>query len=79
MLVIKNKLSLSIDYLYLTRLDLNVENRDKLIDDFYEKVKEHHITELFERTSLDYSIDVMKKSRYAKLRENWKSLYYIMQ
>ena len=73
------ELSLCIDYLYLTRLDLNIEHRDKLIDDFYEKVKEHHITEIFERTSLDYSIDVMKKSRYSKLRENWKSLYYIMQ
>ena len=36
------ELSLSIDYLYLTRLDLNVENRDKLIDDLYEKVKEFY-------------------------------------
>ena len=37
------------------------------------------ITELFERTALEYSIDIMKKSRYCKERNNWYSLYYIMR
>ena len=73
------ELSLSLAYLNITRLPLDYKGRDELVDDFYNAVKEHHITELFERTALDYSIDVMKKSRYAKDRPNWKSLYYIMQ
>ena len=73
------ELSLSLAYLNITRLPLDYEGRDELIDDFYKALKEHQITEIFERTALDYSIDVMKKSRYAKERNNWKSLYYIMQ
>ena len=73
------ELSLNLDYLHITRLPLDTPSRNEMIDDFYECVKFHQITELFERTSLDYSINVMKTSRYAKVRENWKSLYYIMQ
>ena len=49
------------EYLHLVRLDLNYPNRDLLIDEFRNKVTSLKITELFERTALDYSIDVMKK------------------
>ena len=67
------------EYAYLVRLPLDFENRNNLIDEFYEKVKKHHITELMERTALEFSINVMKNSRYAKDRPNWYSLYYIMK
>lgn len=73
------KLILGIEYLYLVRLPLDYLNRNELIDSFSQKVKKHHITELFERTSLEYSIEIMKNSRYAKDRPNWYSLYYIMK
>ena len=73
------KLMLGVEYLYLVRLDLNYPNRNELIDQFKEKLIFHKITEIFERTELNYSIDVMKKSKYAKERENWYSLYYIMR
>jgi hypothetical protein len=73
------KLILGIKYLELVRLPLNTEGRNELIDGFSKLVKKHHITEIFERTSLDYSIEVMKNSRYAKERPNWYSLYYIMK
>lgn len=72
------KLILGMEYAKLVRLE-NSENKNKLVDKFYEKVKKHHITELFERTSLEYSISIMKNSRYAKDRPNWYSLYYIMK
>lgn len=72
-------LRLSIDYMIICRLPLNTPNRNQLIDDFGKRIKEAHITELFERTNLDYSLEVMKKSRYAKERENWYSLYYVMR
>ena len=73
------KLLVGIEYLYLVRLELDYPNRDKLIDHFKEKLLDLRITEIFERTALDYSIEVMKKSRYAKEREDWYSLYYIMR
>ena len=73
------KLILGVKYLQLVRLPLNTEGRNELIDEFSKLVKKHHITELFERTSLEYSIEVMKNSRYAKERPNWYSLYYIMK
>lgn len=73
------KVALGIEYLRLVRLPLDTKNRDKMIDEFYKKVRYHKITELFERTSLDFSIEVMKKSRYCKERKDWYSLYYIMR
>lgn len=72
-------LLLGMQYAYLVRLPMDSEDRNNLIDEFYEKVKKHHITELMERTSLEFSINVMKNSRYAKDRPNWYSLYYIMK
>ena len=73
------KLILGVKYLQLVRLPLDYDGRNGLIDEFSKLVKKHHITELFERTSLEYSIEVMKNSRYAKERPNWYSLYYIMK
>jgi hypothetical protein len=73
------KLLLGMEYAYLVRLSLDAQNRNMLIDELYAKVKKHHITELMERTSLEYSINVMKNSSYAKDRPNWYSLYYIMK
>ena len=60
------KLLLGIEYLYLVRLELNYPDREMLIDNFKEKLLKHRITEIFERTAIDYSINVMKNSRYAK-------------
>lgn len=74
-----DKLIMGLDYLYIVRLPLDFEGRDDLIEQFRNKVIKHKVTEIFERTSMDYSIDVMKKSRYAKERPNWYSLYYIMK
>ncbi len=73
------KLKLGIDYLKVVTLPMEYPNRIQLIDEFKELVKKHHITELFERTSLDLSIEMMKKSQYAKNRDGWYSLYYIMK
>ena len=73
------KLLLGIEYLRLVRLELDYPNNEEKIEQFRTKLLEHKITEIFERTALDYSIDVMKNSRYAKDRPNWYSLYYIMK
>ena len=73
------KLLIGIEYLYLVRLPLNYPNRNDLIDQFKQKIINLRITEIFERTSLEYSIEVMKKSRFAKERKDWYSLYYIMR
>lgn len=72
-------LSLSQDYLEIVRLPLTIENRNKRIDIFNQEIREYGITELFERTNLDYSIEVMRNSQYAKERKDWYSLYYIMK
>ncbi len=74
-----DKLMLSMEYLIIVRKPLNDESRNEMLDKFIVRVKKHHITELFERTELEYSFDVMRKSQYAKNRENWYSLYYIMR
>ena len=73
------KLMLGMEYAYIVRLPLEAQNRNELINKFYEKLKQHHITEIMERTSLEFSINVMKNSRYTKERPNWYSLYYIMK
>ena len=72
-------LNLSQEYLEIVRMPLDAEGRNNRIDEFNIMIRKHGITELFERTNLDYSIEVMKNSRYAKARDNWYSLYYIMK
>ena len=60
-------------------MPLENKERNKLIDKFDDDLRVLGITELFERTNLDYSIQVMKNSLYAKELPNWYSLYYIMK
>ena len=72
-------LELGVRYLELVRMTLEDSSRNVLIDKFDNDIRKYGITELFERTNLDYSIEVMKKSMYAKERPNWYSLYYIMK
>ena len=72
-------LKMSYEYAYLTRLPLDDSRRNDLFIEFKKKVINNHITELFERTDLYYSFDVIKNSRYALDRPNWYSLYYIMK
>ena len=74
-----NVLELGLEYLKLVRLPMNYPHRNELIDDFAKRAKKAGITELFERTSFDLSIQMMKQSQYAKDRKNWYSLYYIMR
>ena len=77
----KRVLALYASFLYLsiTRMPLDSIDRCKKIDNFVILIKELGITELFERTELNYSIKIMKESRYCKDRPNWYSLYYVMR
>ena len=74
-----NVLELGVRYLELVRMPLDISNRNQLIDQFDNDLRQYQITELFERTNLDYSINIMKNSLYAKERPDWYSLYYIMK
>lgn len=74
-----DKLILGMEYAHLVRLDMNHPSRNDQIDIFKEKLINFRYTEIFERTSIDFAIEVMKKSRYAKDRTGWYSLYYIMK
>ena len=74
-----NGLKLSQDYLEIVRTPLDDKSRNNRIDEFNIEIRKQGITELFERTNLDYSIEVMRKSLYAKDRSDWYSLYYIMK
>ena len=70
---------LSIRFLDISRLDMNTEGRDALIEEFYEDLKSFGITEIRERIYLDLSIECMHKHRYVKDRSNEYCLYYVMQ
>ena len=74
-----NIVEIGLRYLELVTMPLENKERNKLIDKFDDDLRVLGITELFERTNLDYSIQVMKNSLYAKERPNWYSLYYIMK
>ena len=77
----KHVLTLYLSYLYLhtVRLSLDEKNRDEEVNKLFSLIKELGVTEIFERTSLEFSENVVRKSRYCKNRENWYSLYYIMK
>ena len=77
----KHILTLYLSYLYLhtVRLCINKKDRDKEVDKLFSLIKELGVTEIFERTSLEFSENVARKSRYCKDRPNWYSLYYIMK
>ena len=68
--------ALSIRYARLTRLPLNIPGRDGQIDDFAADARRLGISELFERRDLEGSFQVMKKSRFARNREEAKPISY---
>ena len=72
-------LEIGLRYLKIVRLPLDYKDRNQLIDAFSNDLRKLGITELMERTNLDYSLNVMRNSLYAKERPNWYSLYYIMK
>ena len=73
--------ALSVEYLQLVRSPLDTPGRNARADALHEKLKKHHITEIFERKDLETSMQVVKNSRYCKERDNpapiW--MYYIMK
>lgn len=70
---------LSITYVRLARMNMEHPQRNELIDAFADQVKSFGITEIMERTNLDISIEIMKRSRYCLDRTGRYSLYYIMR
>lgn len=70
---------LSVLFMKASRLPLDDPERNKLIDELYNKVKAFGISEIRERTHLDISFDILRKSRYAVSKEGEYSLYYIMK
>ena len=56
--------ALSVRYAMLTRLPLDMPDRNAMIDQFSEDAKRLGVTELFERRDFDGSVAVMKASRY---------------
>lgn len=68
--------ALSIRYARLTLLPLDTPGRDELIDAFARDARRLGISELFERRDLEGSFQVMKKSRFARNREEAKPISY---
>ena len=68
--------ALSVRYAHLTRLALDVPDRDQQIDAFAADARRLGITELFERRDLEGSFQVMKKSRFTRNREEAKAISY---
>ena len=70
---------LAITYVHLARMEMDHPQRNELIDAFADQVKSFRITEIMERTNLDLSFEIMKRSRYCLDRTGRYSLYYIMR
>lgn len=70
---------LAVRFLKLTRMELDVSDRQEQIEQFFDDLKHFGITEIMERTSLEVSKECMKVSRYAKEFPINYRLYYIMQ
>ncbi len=70
---------LSIRFLKLARTELDAPCRKEKIEEFFDDVKRHGLTEIMERTSLAVSKQCMLDSRYALDRSQEYSVYYIMQ
>lgn len=73
------KLYLSYLYLYTVRLPLEDVEREEKVNELFTEIANQEVTEIFERTSIEFSKKVVKTSRYAKARDGWYSLYYIMK
>lgn len=70
---------LSVLFMKVSRMDLEKPEREILIDQLYEGVKNFNITEIRERSYLETSFENLRQSRYATSRENEYPLYYIMK
>ncbi len=70
---------LAVRFLILTRMDMDTPGRTAMIEEFFNDVKKHGITEIMERVSLPVSKHAMIISRYAKEFEGEYRVYYIMQ
>jgi hypothetical protein len=70
---------LSVLFMKVSRMDLEKPEREILIDQLYEGVKNFNITEIRERSYLEISFENLRQSRYATSRENEYPLYYIMK
>lgn len=68
--------ALSVRYAKLTRLPLDAPGRDAQIDAFAADVRRLGVSELFERRDLEGSFLAMKKSRFARNREDAKAISY---
>ncbi len=69
---------LSVTYTKLVRMPLGAPNRDTLIDGFGRLCKKHGLTEISERAYLDWSLQMMKKSRHNTDRTGKFHVYYRM-
>jgi len=70
---------LSVLFMKVSRMDLEKPEREILIDQLYEGVKNFNITEIRERSYLEISFENLRQSRYATSCENEYPLYYIMK
>lgn len=70
---------LSVRFLQLARLPMDAPARKERIERFFEDLKKHGITEIFERQSLEAAKSSMLKSRYTSDRSACYLLYYTMQ
>ena len=68
--------ALSVRYAKLSRLPLDDPERDRKIDFFAADVRRLGVSELFERRDLEGSFLAMKKSRFARNREDAKPISY---
>ncbi len=68
--------ALSVRYAKLTRLPLDTPRRDEQIDAFARDARRLGVSELFERRELESSFQAMKKSRFARNREDAKPISY---
>ena len=59
-------------------MPLGAPNRDTLIDGFGRLCKKHGLTEISERAYLDWSLQMMKKSRHNTDRTGKFHVYYRM-
>lgn len=69
---------LAIEYMKTVRIEDN-DKRCEAADALYEKLKEHKITEIAERTDLRDAIRWIKENQYASATRNWYSMYYIVK
>lgn len=69
---------LSIEYIKTVRIS-DEKKRHKAVDEFAEKIKKHKITEIMERINLYDSFEFMKRGNYARDRNGFYVLYYIVR